>query len=467
MKLTRREFLRKLGAVGTLGAMYSLDALISGTLAEAAGEDYRALVCVFLFGGNDGNNTVVPITGEGYASYSAIRGNLAIAGQDLFPLAPPAGIAAYGLHPQLAPLKALWDAGSMAVLLNVGPLAQPLTKTTYNGSALKPDGLFSHFDQQTQWQVTGANSLVRSGWGGRIADRLNRVNGLTPVPMVISIAGDNLYVTGDHTSALVLPSTGGFALHGSTNTPTAYARRAAQDQLLALEREFLLIKEAGDVMTRALANSNIIDPVITSGASTVEGLFAGQNGALAKQLLQVAKLIEARADLGVKRQIFFVSLDGFDTHGNQLNTQSALFAQLAPALKTFYDATVAAWRRLQRHHIYALRFWPHLATQYRGRHRSWLGIASFHHWWCGTRPAILWKIPGTRIGWAGRRRRRRVLDPDGLRGSVRGDARHLVRCLRFRSAAGCAEHQALCSCQSRFHGIALRTRTSQNPGPCS
>lgn len=340
MKLTRREFLRKLGAVGTLGAMYSLDALISGTLAEAAGEDYRALVCVFLFGGNDGNNTVVPITGEGYASYSAIRGNLAIAGQDLFPLAPPAGIAAYGLHPQLAPLKALWDAGSMAVLLNVGPLAQPLTKTTYNGSALKPDGLFSHFDQQTQWQVTGANSLVRSGWGGRIADRLNRVNGLTPVPMVISIAGDNLYVTGDHTSALVLPSTGGFALHGSTNTPTAYARRAAQDQLLALEREFLLIKEAGDVMTRALANSNIIDPVITSGASTVEGLFAGQNGALAKQLLQVAKLIEARADLGVKRQIFFVSLDGFDTHGNQLNTQSALFAQLAPALKTFYDATV-------------------------------------------------------------------------------------------------------------------------------
>jgi uncharacterized protein (DUF1501 family) len=93
-------------------------------------------------------------------------------------------------------------------------------------------------------------------------------------------------------------------------------------------------------MTRALANSNIIDPVITSEASTVEGLFAGQNGAFAKQLLQVAKLIEARTNLGVKRQIFFVSLEGFDTHGNQLNTQSTLFAQLAPALKTFYDATV-------------------------------------------------------------------------------------------------------------------------------
>jgi uncharacterized protein (DUF1501 family) len=340
MKLTRREFLRRLGAVGTLGAMYSLDALISSPLAEAAGEDYRALVCVFLFGGNDGNNTVVPASGEGYTSYSAIRGSLALAGQDLVPLAPATGIAAYGLHPQLAPLKALWDAGSMAVLFNVGTLAQPLTKTTYSGNALKPDGLFSHFDQQTQWQVTGANSLVRSGWGGRIADRLNHVNGSTPVPLVISIAGDNLYVTGDHTSALAIPSTGGFALHGSTNTPTAYARRAAQDQLLALEREFLLIKDAGDVMTRALANSNIIDPVITSEASTVEGLFAGQNGAFAKQLLQVAKLIEARTNLGVKRQIFFVSLEGFDTHGNQLNTQSTLFAQLAPALKTFYDATV-------------------------------------------------------------------------------------------------------------------------------
>jgi len=341
-RLTRRDFLRKLGAAGALGALSGMDALIfSGALAQAAGEDYRALVCVFLWGGNDGNNAVVPTVGNDYAAYSAIRGTLAIPAQDLVPLTTATGTAAYGLHPQLAPLKDIWDSGAMTMLFNVGTLAEPITKAAYtSGGKRKPDGLFSHLDQQTLWQGTGPSSLLRSGWGGRIADRLNAVNGAIPIPMVISVAGDALYITGNVTSPIAIPAAGGFSLAGAKNTASGLARRAALDQLLTIDREAALVKNTGGVMTRALASSGIIDPVITSDTSTIPSLFTGQGNALAKQLMQVAKLIEARASLGAKRQIFFVALNGFDTHSGQLGTQSALFAQLAPALKAFYDATV-------------------------------------------------------------------------------------------------------------------------------
>jgi uncharacterized protein (DUF1501 family) len=160
------------------------------------------------------------------------------------------------------------------------------------------------------------------------------------MPMAISIAGDNLYVTGNATSALAIPATGNFSLIGSSSTAAAFARRAALDQLLAIDHEAVLVKGVGDAIGRALTSSEIINPTITSNASTIQSLFTGQNSAIAKQLLQVARLIEMRANHGAKRQIFFVSLGGFDTHRNQPGTQSMLFAQLAPALKAFYDATV-------------------------------------------------------------------------------------------------------------------------------
>lgn len=340
--MTRRDFLRKLGAVSSLGALSSLNSLVvSGALAQAAGEDYRALVCVFLTGGNDCNNTVVPLSGSDYAAYSAIRGKLAIPAQDLVPLTPGTGNAGYALHPQLAPLKDIWDTGALAVMLNVGPLAEPTTKTGYDtGRASLPDSLFSHPDQKTLWQGTGARSMLRSGWGGRIVDRLNGMNGAASMPMAISAAGDNLFVTGNITSAIVVPSSGSFGLAGAGNTPADLARRAAMNQLLEIDREALLVNGVGGTLRRALASSEIINPLITSSTSTIQALFEGQNNPLARQLLLVAKLIEARAIIGAKRQIFFVSLDGFDTHVNQLTTQSQLFAQLGPALKSFHDATV-------------------------------------------------------------------------------------------------------------------------------
>ncbi len=341
--LSRRTFLKRLGAIGALSTLHSVDMLaMSGALAQAASnEDYRALVCVFLLGGNDGNNFVVPAYGNDYNAYASIRGALAIPVQDFVPLATTIGSPVYGLHPQLASLQDIWNNGALALLFNVGTLAEPTTKSTYIGSkALMPDNLFSHLDQQILWQGTGSNSQLRSGWGGRIADRLSSLNGVAATPTAISIAGDNLYVTGNVTNALALPATGGFSLTGFSNSAMDTARRAAMDQLLAIDHEAILVKSTGDVIRRGLESSKIINPVLTAASSTVQNFFAGQNNSIAKQLLQVAKLIEARASLGVKRQIFFVAMSGFDTHVNQLALQSKLFSQLALALKSFYDATV-------------------------------------------------------------------------------------------------------------------------------
>lgn len=341
--ISRRTFLKRLGAVGALSALHTLDILAtSSVLAEAASsEDYRALVCVFLYGGNDGNNIIVPAYGNDYSAYSNIRGTLAIPAQDFVPLMPISGNPTYGIHPQLAPLQDVWNNGAMTFLFNVGTLVAPTTKAAYTtNKALMPDNLFSHLDQQILWQGTGPSSLLRSGWGGRIADRLNNMNGTAATPTSISIAGDNLYLTGNITSALAIPATGGFSLTGFSASATDTARRAAMDQLLAIDRESLLVKGAGDIIKRGLESSKIINPVLTANSSTIQNFFSGQDSNIAKQLLQVAKLIEARTSLGVKRQIFFVSMSGFDTHVNQVDAQSKLFAQLAPALKAFYDATV-------------------------------------------------------------------------------------------------------------------------------
>lgn len=341
-KISRRNFLKQLGAAGMFGTLYNFDLLtLSAGLAEAAGEDYQALVCISLNGGNDGNNTVIPLDINDYSAYAAVRGALAIPAADLIPLIPGTGNTAYGLHPQLAPLRDIWNGGAMALLFNVGTLAEPTTQAAYRAGLIqKPDGLFSHADQQILWQGTGPDAQLRSGWGGRVADQLTGINNGASTPLAISVAGDTLYITGENTRSLSIPAVGGFKLAGFSSSAANMARRSAFDQLLTVGREATITRSAGDTITRALASSQVIDPVLTSNTSAIQSLFTGQNNAIAQQLLQTAKLIEARAVLGVKKQIFFISMGGFDTHGNQLAAQSDAFAQLAPALKAFYDATV-------------------------------------------------------------------------------------------------------------------------------
>ncbi|MBU6259172.1 MAG: DUF1501 domain-containing protein [Burkholderiales bacterium] len=326
----RRRFL--LGAAAAAG---SLGFLGSARAAGLAGSDYRALVCVFLYGGNDGNNLVVPTDSAGYAAYAAARGNAAAGGLALQPstLAPLAGTN-LGLHGALAPLASIWNQGQLALQLNVGTLAQPLTKAAYlAGAAARPPNLFSHIDQQTQWQQGGSGLALPSGWAGRVAD----LEGPTAIPAVISAAGNAVFINGATTAGLAVPAHGAFTIKGFGPTPSSNPLYGLYTRLLGTPDPNVEVTAAAAVMQQALQASALLDPALTTASGTA-GYFAGQNNSLAQQLQAVAKVIAARSAIGVKRQIFFVSLGGFDTHTDQLHRQDLLFGQLGPALKSFHDA---------------------------------------------------------------------------------------------------------------------------------
>ena len=338
----RRRFLARaatLTAGGLATRLMPLSAigLPSVALAQSVPSDYKALVCVFLFGGVDGNSLVVPMDSAGYAQYSGVRtvaSGVNIAQSDLLAIQPSNTSTPYGLHPDLAPIHPLFAQGRLAILANVGPLNAPTTKANYLSK--RPDNLFSHSDQQNQWQSSVSSGPTRSGWGGRIADQIAGTNGTFPV--VTSIAGSTLFIAGNASSPLALPSSGGLSLQGFNNSAPANARLAAYQAMLRADRDNTYVAAASDIASQAVSLSATVNPILSATASAVTPFFTGQNGSIAQQLLQVAKLIEARGQLGARRQVFFVSLGGFDTHNNELNVLTSLLGQLAPALRSFHDA---------------------------------------------------------------------------------------------------------------------------------
>jgi uncharacterized protein (DUF1501 family) len=339
--MDRRQFLKQSAAVSAAGFAANLG-LVSQVAQAQAATDYKALVCVFLFGGNDGNNLVVPVDAAGYARYAAVRGansGIQLAQAELLPIQPKSLPTAFGLHPALTDLQPLFALGKLAVLANVGTLTQPTTRAQY-AAGTRPESLYSHSDQQSQWQTAFPETASRTGWGGRIGDALAGQNA-GGFPVITSTAGVTLYVTGGSSRPLAVPSTGSFGLTGYSNSPASNARLAALKTLLGIDRGNTFVGAASDLTAQAIALSGSVNPVLTAQSPTVTELFAGQTGSISQQLATVAKLIEARAALGAKRQVFFVALGGFDTHNNQLNTQQDLWSQVSPALKAFYDATVA------------------------------------------------------------------------------------------------------------------------------
>ena len=338
--MNRRDFLRRSGALTAAGLAGSLDLVSLSAHAQAAA-DYRALVCIFLFGGNDGNNLLLPADSAGYAQYAAVRGagsGIALTQAELLPIQPANLDTPFGLHPALKELQPLFAGGQLAAIANVGTLTQPTSKAQY-AAGVRPDSLYSHSDQQNQWQTSIASGTARTGWGGRLADVLAPQAG-GAFPVITSTAGVTLFVTGTASRPLAIPVTGGFGLSGYNNGPAAKARLAALNSLLAIDRGNTFVDAASAITEQAIALSATVNPILTSTASAVAPLFAGQSSSIARQLLAVARMIEARAATGARRQIFFVSLGGFDTHANQLATQQTLFGQLSPAWKAFYDATV-------------------------------------------------------------------------------------------------------------------------------
>lgn len=322
-----------------LGAM---SALAQKNEMEAGGAgDYKALVCVFLGGGNDSNNMVVPKYEAGYNEYAAARATqgLAIAHNNLLSLAPPALGQEFGLHPNLTELHQLWGQQKLAVVCNVGTLVQPITKAQYLAGAPRPDQLFSHSNQVEQFRTAIANTTSTTGWGGRLADRTTVLNGGGAIPIVTSLAGVTVFSNGETTQPLIVapaptPLNLVLTLEGFGTAADEVARRNAMRTIRAEDADKTLVQAAGALTQQAV---NVSEQLSTDPTLTV----TFPNTTLGNQLRQVAKLMKFRTQLSMSRQIFYVQLGGFDTHSGQISGQGALLTQVSQAMKAFYDETVA------------------------------------------------------------------------------------------------------------------------------
>jgi uncharacterized protein (DUF1501 family) len=300
-------------------------------------EDYKALVCIFLFGGSDANNMVIPTDTAGYSNYASLRASLALSQKLLLPIAPQSLASPFGFHPSFVELHQLFNNKKLALVANVGTLVQPTTRSQYlEQQASVPENLFSHADQQAQMQTAFPDSLASSGWGGRLADKIQSIYGGS-FPVSISLAGTNVFVEGLSLRSIESSGDPTKQLRGFSGSSQDSARLAAFQNLLTFETGLSLIQSASAVTSNALSDSKTLAAAI-AGDKTLATQFP--TSSLGSQLKQVAEIIEARAALGLPRQIFFVSSGGFDTHSDQLPQQASLFADLSQSMNAFYNATV-------------------------------------------------------------------------------------------------------------------------------
>ncbi|HEY5365690.1 MAG TPA: DUF1501 domain-containing protein, partial [Casimicrobiaceae bacterium] len=346
MNIDRRRFLRNSGALTAAGMVGSL-----GTWgvqsAQAAGADFKALVGVFLFGGNDSNNMVVPTDATRWGQYAAVRTTASGIGHlqaQLQPVTDSATGNPYGLHPNLPALKAMYDSNKMAIIANAGTLLAPMNITQYKAGVGRPANLFSHTDQQVAWMGQEPNVVARTGWGGRAADKMIAQNAGALIPPSVSVSGNQIFAVGNSTVPFVIPGNGGVSLSGQGGDPVSLARYNALKAMLAQGSGNKVQDAAAAVLNGALVANENANPILTAALPpTVANAFNGvPNTSLAQQLRQVARLIDARGALGLTRQFFFVSIGGFDTHTQLITNQVSLMTQMNDALSAFYAYTVAA-----------------------------------------------------------------------------------------------------------------------------
>jgi uncharacterized protein (DUF1501 family) len=331
---SRRGFIRIGSAtVGSL-ALQPFGAL--PVLAQSA-PGYRALVCVFLFGGNDSNNTIVPTDTASFSAYQKIRGSLALTSAELTPVNSVTG-APYGFHSGLSELASLFSSKELAVVANTGTLVQPLTQTQYQKQqAAIPLNLFSHSDQQIAWQTSVAQGHSPTGWAGRVADYVlaNNLN-TSGFPAFFSVAGNSLQGTGVSTQPVALSPGESLTLAGFNTSAASEARLKAVTSLLTTESGVSLVQAANDTLSHSMSDAAALASALAKSTALKTVFPATSIGA---QLEQVAHIIQVQSYLGMRRQIFFCSLGGFDTHAGELETHSKLYPQLSPALAAFYNAT--------------------------------------------------------------------------------------------------------------------------------
>lgn len=395
--MDRRHLLRMGGALSVLGtaAPFALQLAAAGSAAGQSAPDYKALVCVFLFGGNDAHNTVLATDTDSWTRYfntrntgadpialmpvgtaptpvgqtSPVTGRVSDLGSPeawggVLPITPkttqavPAGTNAssrtFALHPFLGPLQSLFNQGRLAVLANVGTLIQPTSKTQYQSKTVPiPTSLFSHNDQQSTWQALSTEG-ARTGWGGRFADLTAGMNGSSTLFTAISTAGNAVFLSGQSIvqyqlstgaqPAVVITGQQGNSLFGSSLAPSR-VRDAITDTNLTSN----FAADYSSVVARSISAATTVNTAFTQGIVT--GVPAApaytnpittrvETNTLALQLQTVARMIAAAPGLGVRRQVFFVSLGGWDTHDFQNTTQPNLLAKVAQAL-SYFDGALA------------------------------------------------------------------------------------------------------------------------------
>jgi uncharacterized protein (DUF1501 family) len=359
MNASRRLFLQAASALGTQAglaqgaaplamSLAGLSALASQSAHAAdVSTGYRALVCLFMAGGNDSHNWVVPIDAAEYAQYASVRRELAWNAAQLQPITSTSQGSGrrFGMPMELAPLRDLYEAGRAAVIANIGTLERPVTKAEYQASAGLPSKLFSHNDQQSVWQSLSPEG-ARSGWGGRIGDILASANA-NPVFTSISTSGNAIFLTGANVTQYQVGSDGPVKVNALTdwwsgNVAAPLRRTLARGGSHVMQSEYTRVMQRSldttATLLSALAGTAVPALPTTPVALPGGGTLTLSSDGLAKQLRMVAQLVAAGQTLGMRRQVFMVNIGGFDTHANQMRDQPPLMARVAQSIGYFMNA---------------------------------------------------------------------------------------------------------------------------------
>jgi uncharacterized protein (DUF1501 family) len=331
--ISRRGFMQLGIGLGAFAALGRLQAARASTFT-----DYKALVCVFLFGGNDGHNCVVPLDSVGYNNYKTARAGLTLPPSQLLPISA-SGNAPYGLHYGLPELQGIYNQGHLAILANAGMLVQPITRQQYLApNPVVPTNLFSHADQVVQMQTGAPNASSGTGWGGRAADLMAQANASANFPTSISMAGPSLFCTGGQVQSASIQPGNYMAQNAMSFWPQSAADARAQGQ-----KEIVTTPSGNqmvDAANKVLADALTLGPMLQAASSATNLATQFPANTLGSQLKEVAHMISLRSQLNVSRQVFFCSMGGFDLHSGESWNHYDLLTQVSQALAAFYNATV-------------------------------------------------------------------------------------------------------------------------------
>lgn len=358
---SRRSFLRAVSGLAASTAipqqglplvtgLAGMAALASQSSHAATTSGYKALVCLYMNGGSDSHNWVVPTDTTGYAEYARARGELAWAADRLqgINVTGQASGRSFGMPTELAPLRSWYEAGQAAILANVGPLVRPLTKAEYNAGLAVPAKLFSHNDQASTWQSLSPEG-ARSGWGGRMGDILMSANA-QPVFTAVSASGNAVFLSGASVSQYQVGVEGpvsasgmvGSNVFGSSTASSALRRAYTASSSDRLQAEYARVMQRGlaanATLQTALANVNVPAIPGTAIAQVNDVATTLDKLGLTRQLRMVLQIIAANQALGMRRQVFMVQMGGFDTHANQMRDQPIQMAQIAQSINYFMTA---------------------------------------------------------------------------------------------------------------------------------